>query len=97
MLKFKIYMKTIMQFISSLLGIVNTLSNKYKNKVDNVLKEPLNILSLTYDEGGRFLEYTISNNKLLAHKDILEAIYNTLMSNERFTKFGESKIIIISA
>jgi len=54
------------------------------------------IVTTEYTESRRCLSFTFSNYKLKSDKDVLRAIFNTLMSNREFKAFGENKIIILS-
>ena len=49
------------------------------------------------NEMGRFYTFYLQNDQLLENKTALEAIYNTLMSNETFLNFGNKKVILITA
>ena len=43
------------------------------------------------------LLYQFNNTSLKTHRELLFALYNSLMNNERFTSFGFNKVIITSA
>lgn len=62
-----------------------------------LLEEDIKIGASVYDEKGRFLEFFIENTKLLPHKKVVKAIYNKIMSNIDFLKFGNKKVIILFA
>jgi hypothetical protein len=48
-------------------------------------------------DDDRCIQYILTNNNLLAHKDVLKSIYNTLMNDDTFINFGKYKVIIVSA
>lgn len=76
-----------MEFLQQILNkIVIKLSNKQGVRVN----------SITYNDKGRFLIFHLDNNGLESHKSVLRAIYNALMSNEEFKKFGSKKVIIVA-
>src|ERR1700712_1087402 len=83
-----------------LIIILNNISiniNKLIIYLENLSENNVKILSLNYDNSGRYLNYILSNNLLLGHKQVLQAIFNTLKIDEQFIKFGYRKVIIISA
>lgn len=85
-----------------LLNILNKILSKlidYNNKLLNLFKNDykLNITSISYNESGRFLVFTLQNNNLYEHNEAIKSIYNTLMNNKKFISFGQKKVIITSA
>jgi hypothetical protein len=57
----------------------------------------LTVNAIIHNENERSIEYLLTNNNLLTHKDVLRAIYNTLMGEETFRNFAKYKVIIVSA
>lgn len=57
----------------------------------------LKILAIDYNKSGRFLSFHLNNEYLFDNTESLQAIFNTLMSNERFLEFGSKKVIITTA
>ena len=50
-----------------------------------------------YTESGRYLRYTVVNNKRLEVKDLLRLVHSRLITDSTFRNFGEKKVIIINA
>lgn len=50
-----------------------------------------------YTESGRYIRYTVVNNKRLEVKDLLRIVHNRLLTDPTFRNFGEKKVIIINA
>lgn len=69
--------------------------NKYLNYMNNDLK--LKILAIDYNKSGRFLSFYLHNEYLFDSTEVLQAIFNSLMNNERFLGFGSKKVIITTA
>ena len=85
-------MKSILiKILDRLIKILNSIINKLS------VKESLEIISLTYSETGRFLLYHLYNGSLMGYKDVLFAIYTTLMNDKKFLEFGNKKVIIVGA
>jgi hypothetical protein len=82
------------KFINLILDKIIFNLNKIKNNFNKV--KGLQLVSLSYDNSGRYLVYTYANNKLKNSKDVLHGIYTSLMNNDRFINFGFNKIIIVS-
>jgi hypothetical protein len=59
-------------------------------------KKAMTILYTAYNDNGRYLLYSLSNNNLSNRKKVLYNIYTSLMSDERFRSFGNKKVIIVS-
>lgn len=57
----------------------------------------LTITAIRYSEGGRYLEFFLSNNLLLTHKELLYGLHSTLFNNEDFLNWGKNKIFIVTA
>jgi len=74
--------------------LIYNLINKIELKLTK--NNNLNIISLNYNENGRYYQYILSNKDLLNHQDVLKSIYNTLMSDDKFINFGKYKVIIVS-
>ena len=86
----KIIIKLIKFVWNEFVILVNRInSNLNKNKT-------LQLLSLTFNQSGRFLIFHFINNELRDYEDVLRLIFNSLRSNEDFTKFGNNKVIIVS-
>jgi deoxyhypusine synthase len=81
----------IITILTKFINIINIIINKL-TKNNN-----LTISSIIHNDSGRFYQYYLTNNKLLSHKEVLNGIYNTLISDETFKNFGKYKVIIISA
>ena len=73
--------------------------NKNLNRIKNYINKnyKLNIISISYNEKGRFKVFILKNNQNLDHSDVIKGIYNTLMSSNDFLNFGEYKVIITSS
>ena len=72
---------------------INNIIN-YLNKSDTL---KLEILNVDFNKSGRFLSFYLQNNFLYDSRDSLQGIFNTLMSDSRFTSFGNKKVIITTA
>src|SRR6266403_2157862 len=57
----------------------------------------MNILEVKYDKNMRCLTIVLNNSNLLEGKDLFEAIFTSITSNEIFQNFGNKKIMILSA
>jgi len=64
----------------------------YVNKELQILK----VLEVKYNYNMRALSITMNNDNLLDGRELFEAIYNTIMSNDEFINFGFQKIIILT-
>ena len=86
--------------LNNLLKLTNFLISKLLNKEEDTRgwqDLSLTLIAIRYSEGGRFLEFYLSNNKLLTHKNLLYGIHNTLFNNKEFLNFGDKKVFIITA
>lgn len=54
------------------------------------------IIYKNYDKKGRFLVYILHNKNRVPIKRSVRAIYNTLLSDDKFITFGKKKVIITS-
>jgi len=71
--------------------------SKIKSKITRDHNKMLTINAIIRHENERSIEYLLTNNNLLTHKDVLRGIYNTLIGEETFRNFGQYKVIIVSA
>jgi len=81
--------------IKNVFDLLEVLTTYLIDSLDDKLT--LEIQSRSFNKNGRFFEYRLINKSLLEGDDILRAIYNTLMNDETYLKFGEVKVIIVSA
>ena len=58
---------------------------------------PIQLLTIEYNQKGRYLTYTFSNKHLVEHKEFLSHIWSYLQKDDRFIAFGRHKIIILFA
>lgn len=84
----------IITILSSLINIFNKIIKNLSSKA-NVKVLP--ITSIIRNDTERSLQYSLVNDQLLSHKDVLKAIYLTLIGDLTFKKFGKYKVIIVSA
>ncbi len=85
----------LLQYLVKMFNNLSKIINKYLNYIENDLK--LKILTIEFNKSGRFLSFYLNNEYLYKGTDVLQAIFNALMNNERFLEFGSRKIIIINA
>jgi hypothetical protein len=85
----------ILESLAKFFKNLNWFINKYINYMQNDLK--LKILAIDYNKSGRFLSFHLNNEYLFDSTEALQAIFNTLMSNEKFLDFGSKKVIITTA
>jgi hypothetical protein len=83
---------TFIIFISTLFSLILILILSYQYK----LLTTLNILETNHDVNMRCLKFTMKNNNCLEGENLFKGIYETLINNEQFIKFGFNKIIILS-
>jgi hypothetical protein len=81
--------------LAELFKNLNWFINKYVNYMQNDLK--FKILAIEHNKSGRFLSFHLNNEYLFDKVEALQAIFNTLMSNDKFLEFGSKKIIITTA
>jgi hypothetical protein len=86
---------TFLTIILNTLTKITTFLNAYINKLTSSQVLPIN--AIIHNDLERCVQYLIINDKLLSHKDVLRAIYNTLMNDDTFIKFGKYKVMIVSA
>jgi hypothetical protein len=90
-----------MKFLKKFLIVIFSTMQKIINKIISYLSKSddmkLQILNVDFDKSGRFLSFYLQNNYLYDNHDALQAIFNTLMSDIRFTSFGNNKVIITTA
>ena len=91
----KLIIIKILQLIVKLFKNSINYINKSINYMQNDLK--LKILAIEFNKSGRFLSYHLNNEFLFDNTEALQAIFNTLMSNEKFLEFGSKKVIITTA
>lgn len=69
--------------------------NKFNNHLN--VNHSLQLVSTTYSHSGRFLVFNYHNKKLKDTRDVLFALYTSLMNDEKFLNFGFYKVIITSS
>jgi len=89
--------ETFINIITRILIKINKFIQSQINKLTRSHNKLLTINAIIRNENERSIEYLLTNNNLLTHKDVLRAIYNTLMGEETFRNFAKYKVIIISA
>jgi hypothetical protein len=62
----------------------------------NIEQASLKVLEVKTNKNMRCLTITMDNDNLLEGEELFKGIYNTIMSNDEFIKFGYSKILILS-
>jgi len=77
--------------------IYNYLALSFLEKAKNLQLDEISMSKAIYTESGRYLRYTVVNNKTLEVKDLLRLVYNRLLTDPTFRNFGEKKVIIINA
>jgi hypothetical protein len=92
--------------IANILNILGNkfigLSSKIKNqpnidKIKNQVNiDTLNVIGIETSKKDRCLSLLLSNNNLITYKDALQAIFNTLKTNDKFIIFGKNKIIYVT-
>jgi hypothetical protein len=83
---------------NTIIKILNLCLFKLKQFINYLsVEKGLKILSVEYHNKGRFLIYTLANNKLSSSEDILESLFTTLQNHKRFQSFGDKKVIITTA
>jgi TnpA family transposase len=94
----RIMKKTLQLLLESLYKFIGK-SITYLNSAPSsaLTDKKLNIFNVDYNESGRFLIFYLHNEQLYDRIDSLEAIFNSLMSDDRFLNFGKKKIIITTA
>ena len=85
--------------LENILKFNSFISTKVSNKINDIndVNKFIKITEIRYNPAGEYLEFIIQNKKLADHKPVLKNIYNLLMSNKQFKKFGHFKVIFISA
>lgn len=82
---------------TKILGIINNTTKYLKHKLFDPSKSDVTLISTNYDIKGKYIIFTLTNNYLLDTKQILKAIFQNLMNNSKFLKFGNNKIIFVKA
>ena len=80
-----------------ILKIVNYTALQSLKFSNYITSDDITMSKAIYEESGRYLRYTVVNNKSLEVKDLLRLVYNRLITDSSFRKFGEKKVIIINA
>jgi len=88
--------KILKQFIVSLSRTLIEISNKLIILFSEKGKG-LPLQSLGYSESGRYHTFTFTNPTKLTDKNLLRAIFESLMNETKFLEFGEKKVIIADA
>jgi|ERR1700734_890640 len=94
---------------NTIANILNILGNKFIGLSTKIKNQPnidkiknqvnintLNVIGIETSKKDRCLSLLLSNNNLITYKDALEAIFNTLKSNDKFLNFGNNKIIYVT-
>jgi hypothetical protein len=84
---------TITNVLDLLANKFSDLSTKIKNNIDI---DNLKVLGIETSRKDRCISILLSNNNLKTHKVALQAIFNTLKSNDKFINFGKNKIIYVT-
>ena len=71
--------------------------NKVRKRIVNSSAPYLTLTYIKYDIKGRNISFTLTNNHLLEDKQMLKAIFDFLMTNDKFINFGFHKVIIVKA
>ena len=89
--------KFIIKILDYILNIVNSVTSNL-NKIRNYINsnEKLKILAKIYHPNYRYILYTLHNINNLENKEAFKALYNTLINDEEFLKFGYKKIIFVT-
>jgi hypothetical protein len=85
------FFKIIAHIITKITNFIN--HSRIKLSKDQTMK----IIQIERNINTREKIYHLLNDNLYKHEEAIRAIYNTLMSNEDFIKFGFSKVIIAFA
>jgi hypothetical protein len=86
---------TILIGINLIFIIISILLTDALSNLDTSLKM-MKLIEVNQDINMRCLKFSMTNNNLLEGEDLFKAIYESLMSNSDFIKFGFKKIIILS-
>lgn len=85
------------KLLIKILDIIASAITYLKNLLFESSDPDVTLISTQYDTKGRYITFTLSNNYLLDNKQILKAIFQILMANDKFINFGNYKIIIVKA
>ena len=80
-----------------LIKIFKIISLLTLNILNYLQLDDLSMSKAIYEESGRYLRYTVVNNKRLEVKDLLRIVHTRLLTDPTFRNFGEKKVIIINA
>ena len=80
-----------------ILKIVNYTTLQSLKFSNYITSDDITMSKAIYEESGRYIRYTVVNNKSLEVKELLRLVYNRLITDSSFRKFGEKKVIIINA
>ena len=86
---------TILMGINLTFIIISILLTDALSNLDTSLKM-MKLIEVNQDINMRCLKFSMTNDTLLEGEDLFKAIYESLMSNSDFIKFGYKKIIILS-
>nr|YP_009710786.1 DNA polymerase type B [Amanita thiersii]QFZ98735.1 DNA polymerase type B [Amanita thiersii] len=87
--------KSLIQLIQSLIQLLQSL-NQHLTYILNI-ESPMYIKKVEYYSKGRFLLYTLVNKKLEDNHKAIKSLFNTLINDEQFIKFGYRKVILVNA
>lgn len=91
------HFKYLLHLFIYLLTLLNNMINTAIKRLNRVYNKNLAITAVIKTDDERCIEYILTNDNLLTHKDSLKAIYQTLMSDETFINFGKYKVIFVTA
>lgn len=80
-----------------ILKIVNYTTLQSLKFSNYITSDDITMSKAIYEESGRYIRYTVVNNKSLEVKELLRLVYNRLITDSSFRNFGEKKVIIINA
>ena len=87
----KKFILLIASYLLKFTQLCSAIINKFINHIN--FNNKLKILHVQYNKNVRYLEFTMLNVNYLENKEAFFAIYNTLMNDEQFIKFGIKKIL----
>lgn len=91
------HFKYLLHLFIKLLTILTNLMNTAIKRLNRVYNKNLAITAVIKTDDDRCIEYILTNDNLLTHKEALNAIYHTLINNDRFIQFGKYKVIFVTA
>jgi len=92
---FRLQLEFMKNILIQIFNGISTFFNKMAVRLSS--DSGIEIIRTTYNDKGRFILFHLSNSHLESHKSVLRGIFTTLMRNDQFKKFGNNKVIIVSA